>query len=152
MSETKNFHLDLLQPPSNLVQRPSHTMNLDPVCWLSLQLPVSTSASRPPGAPQLVATRPNSLSSTTSGDATYTDLTPSHKPLPIPPVQKGLGDVLEPMSMCGATQGIIDMWDRLLEDHTKAVGDCLCATDYAVVGAASPYLKRPYQPRCLIRR
>jgi hypothetical protein len=65
---------------------------------------------------------------------------PSHKLLPIPPVQRGLADVLEPMSMRSATQGIIDMWDRLLKDHTKAVGNRLRATDYAVVGAVSPYL------------
>jgi len=109
-------------------------MNLTPVCWLSLQPPIGTSVNRPLGVPQLVAPRPNSPSSTISGNTIYTDLMPSHKLLPIPPVQKGFADALEPMSVHGATQGIIDMWDRLLKDHTKAVGNHLCATDYAVVG------------------
>jgi len=115
-------------------------MNLNPVCWFSPQSPIDTSVNRLQDAPQLIATRPNSPSSTISGNATYTDLTPLHKPLPISPVQKCLADALKPMSMCGATQGIIDMWDRLLKDHTKAVGNCLHATDYAIVGAVSPYL------------
>ena len=79
--------------------------------------------------------------------ATYTDLTPLHRLLPIPPAQKGLADVLEPMSMRSATQGIIDMWDHLLKDHSKAVGNRLHATDYAVVGAVSPYLTlKPTSP------
>jgi hypothetical protein len=80
--------------------------------------------------------------------ATYTDLTPSHNLVSNPLIKRYLADVLEPMSMYGATSGIIDMWNRLLWDHTKEPGDCLYATDYAIVEAVSPYyILRPTSTR-----
>jgi len=61
---------------------------------------------------------PNSPSSTMSG-ATYTDLMPSHRLLPIPPAQKGLADVLEPMVDARCHSGHRGHVDRLLRDHSK---------------------------------
>jgi len=54
-------------------------------------------------------------------------------------MKRYLVDMLEPMSMHGAMPGIMDMWNRLLQDHTKEAGDCLHARDYIVVEAVSPY-------------
>jgi hypothetical protein len=79
-------------------------MNLNPFFAL-----VNASAEASQGFPQPMGTQPNSPSSTTPGKATHTDLTPSHKQLPNPLIKKYLIDVLEPMSMYGATPGIINM-------------------------------------------
>jgi hypothetical protein len=110
-------------------------MNLNPFFAL-----INASAEASQGLPQPMVMRPNSPSSATPDKATYMDLTPSHKLLPNPSINKYLTDVLEPMSMYGATPGIIDMWDCLLRDHTKEAGDCLHVTDYTVIEAVSLYL------------
>jgi hypothetical protein len=94
---------------------------------------------RPQESPLLAITRPNSLFSEAPAEATYTDLTPFHDLVPKPSKKRYLADVLEPMSMYGATSGIIDMWNRLLQDHAKEPGDRLSATDYTIVEAVSPY-------------
>ncbi|KIM91747.1 hypothetical protein PILCRDRAFT_854 [Piloderma croceum F 1598] len=60
-------------------------MNLDSVYWLSSQTLIDSSVNRSQGASQLIAMRPNPL------------------------MKKYLADVLEPMSMHGATPGIIDI-------------------------------------------
>jgi len=139
MSEHKNFALIIPNPPLSLVYQPSLIMNLDPVFWLSSQTPINASASRFRGVSQLTATQPNSPSSATPDKATFTDLTPLHKLHSDPSMKRYLVDMLEPMSMHGATPGIVDMWNRLLQDHTKEAGDRLHARDYIIVEAVSPY-------------
>ncbi|KIM82377.1 hypothetical protein PILCRDRAFT_8176 [Piloderma croceum F 1598] len=44
------------------------------------------------------------------------------------------------MSMHGGIPGIIDMWNHLLQDHTKEAGDRLHAKNYITIEAVSPYL------------
>jgi hypothetical protein len=114
-------------------------MNLEPVHWLASQTSINAFAGKSPGAAQSIVTRPNTPSSPTPPGVTYRDLTPSHKLQPNPQVMRHLTNALEPMSMSDATPGIIHMWDRLLEDHTKEVGTRRHASDYTVVEAVSPY-------------
>jgi hypothetical protein len=109
-------------------------MNLDPYFAL-----VKASAEASQEFPPLAITRPNSPSSEPPAEATYSDLTLFHNLVPKPSKKRYLADVLEPMSMYGATSGIIDMWNRLLQDHAKEPGDRLSATDYTIVEAVSPY-------------
>jgi hypothetical protein len=109
-------------------------MNLDPYFAL-----VKASAEASQESPPLAITRPNSPFSEAPTKATYSDLTLFHNLVPKPSKKRYLADVLEPMSMYGATSGIIDMWNRLLQDHAKEPGDRLSATDYTIVEAVSPY-------------
>jgi len=110
-------------------------MNLD--LYFAL---VKASAEASQESPPLAITRPNSPFSEAPAEATYSDLTLFHNLVPKPSKKRYLADVLEPMSMYGATPGIIDMWDCLLRDHTKEAGDCLHVTDYTVIEAVSLYL------------
>jgi hypothetical protein len=109
-------------------------MNLNPYFAL-----VKASAEASQESPPLEITQPNSPFSEAPAKATYTDLTPFHNLAPKPLMKRYLTDVLEPMSMYGAISGIIDMWNRLLQDHAKDPGDRLSATDYTIVEAVSPY-------------
>jgi hypothetical protein len=131
MSEPENF--PSRQSPHYLANRLFLTMNLNP--YFALVKASEASQEFPP----LTITRPNSPSSEASANATYTDLTPLHNLVPIPSIKRHLADVLEPMSMYGATSGIIDMWNRLLQDHAKEPGDRISATDYTIIEAVSPY-------------
>ena len=104
------------------------------------QAAIDAHINEPQGYPQLITTQPNSPSSVTSGNVTFANLTLSPKLLLIPLIMKYLTDVLELMSMYGVMQGIIEMWDCLLQDHSKNMGKHLLATDYTIVEAVSPYL------------
>lgn len=117
-------------------------MNLDPFYAMIGQSGNIDPSNVPRGNRHLITTRPNSPSSPTPDNATSTELISLPKPLPIPSMKRYLTDVLEPMSMYGATPGIVEMWDRLLRDHSKNIGKRLSATDYFIIKAVSPYLWR----------
>ena len=77
-----------------------------------------------------------------------TDLTLFHSESAPPTVPTGTSaEPLNPMSMFYATVGVIELWDRFLQDNAKGRNGNFIVTDYHVVRAVSPYyMLRPTKP------
>ena len=71
-------------------------------------------------------------------EPTYTDLTPSHLESALPTVLSGTsGDMLNPMSMFYASEGVAKVWDNFLQNNAQGRNGCFHAKDYNVVRAVS---------------
>jgi len=81
-------------------------------------------------------------------EPTYTDLTPSHLESALPTVLSGTsGDMLNPMSMFYASEGVAKVWDNFLQNNAQGRNGCFHAKDYNVVCAVSPYfMLHPTRP------
>ncbi|KIM91886.1 hypothetical protein PILCRDRAFT_61 [Piloderma croceum F 1598] len=73
-------------------------------------------------------------------EPTYTDLTPSHLESVLPTVLSGTPtDLINPMSMFYASEGIAKVWDNFLQTNAQGRNSSFHAKDYYVVRAVSPY-------------
>ncbi|KIM75435.1 hypothetical protein PILCRDRAFT_13682 [Piloderma croceum F 1598] len=73
-------------------------------------------------------------------EPTYTDLTPSHLESALPTVLSGTPtDLINPMSMFYASEGVTKVWDNLLQTNAQGRNGGFHAKDYYIVHAVSPY-------------
>ncbi|KIM71020.1 hypothetical protein PILCRDRAFT_17484 [Piloderma croceum F 1598] len=73
-------------------------------------------------------------------EPTYTDLTPSHLESALPMVLSGSPtDLINPMSMFYASEGVAKVWDDFLQTNAKGRNGGFHAKDYYVIRTVSPY-------------
>src|SRR6202044_3120428 len=73
-------------------------------------------------------------------EPTYIDLTPSHLESVLPTVLSGTPtDLIKPMSMFYASEGVTKVWDNLLPNNTQGRNGSFHIADYYIVRTVSPH-------------
>jgi hypothetical protein len=83
-----------------------------------------------------------------------TDLTLFHSESAPPTVPTGtLAEPYNPMLMFYATVGVVQIWDRFLQDNAKGRSGSFHVTEYHVVRTVSPYFMwHPTKPSAVVRK